>query len=284
MPLEISIPFQIVLLLAVPILAALLVVRRWATPGADHLRVFVGGAAAFLAAQAVLLAISQIPGLVGKVDIPAQWQLPVTAVVYGLGIGFFEETARFAVLRLWLKDVRSWADGLLLGIGHGGAESIFTGLMAATWFMTMNSLRSGPPPGQEITEAEQANLDQMVATYWGVSWHAPVLAAVQQILLLVLSVGLASLVMRVFLTGQMVYLLAAIGLHSLAGGAMIFSSQFGAVYSLGVTALAACIGLVIARHFSPGQASGPGTPPLAARPKAVPEPPPKKTRRKRAHK
>jgi len=198
---------------------------------------------------------------VGMGSVPSEWQGAVSAIAFGLAIGILEELANFAVLRFWLRDVRSWAHGLMLGLGHGGAESAFSGIVGFIWYMTMSSLRAGPPAGEDISEAERAGLDQLVASFWSTSWPTPILAGLQQALLIVLSLGLATLVMRVFLTGKIIYLPTAMALHSLAAGSLVFAGQYGLPASLAASAMFAAIGLVIVRRFA--------EPPPALQPAAV---------------
>lgn len=249
--LDIAIPIQIALLVATPLLAAWLVVRFLRKGSNDSLRLFAGGMVSYVAAQAALVVLAQMIGQIGGLPaIPSDWSFVANAAAFGLAIGVGEELACFFVLRLWLKDVRSWAQGLMLGLGHGGAESIFSGIVTLMWFTTMITLRSGAPAGEALSEAEQANIDQALASYFSTPWHVPMLAGLQQVCMLALSVGLASLVMRVFLTGRMVYLPAAMALHSLAVAVTIYAGQLSAVHSAVAAAFFGMAGLVIVRRLA----------------------------------
>lgn len=247
---EIAIPIQIVLIIGVPILAGWLLVRRYGTDGTDHLRIFLGGVLSYAVAQAVLLVLSQAIGMIGLPSVPTAWQPLVTAIAYGVGIGVFEELARFAVLRLWLRDVRSWAQGLMLGVGHGGAESALSGVMVLIWYMTMQSLRSGVPASENVTPEEKASLDKLAAAFWNQPWPDAILGGVQQVCVIALAVGLATIVMRVFLTGKLIYLPAAMGLHALASTTLVLLNQVGMVYSTIVAVAFGIVGLLIARAFA----------------------------------
>jgi uncharacterized membrane protein YhfC len=257
--LDTAILIQIALQIGVPILGAWLLVRRYGRPGNDNLRVFAAGMVAFAAAQATLVAASQGIALLHLPSVPAEWGGLANAAAFGLSIGVLEELANYLVLRFWLRDVRSWAQGLMLGIGHGGGESVFTGIVTAMWWGTMTSLRSGPPPGQTVTDAEKASIDQMLAQYFGTPWHVPIAAGVQQVLLLVIAAGLASLVMRAFLTRRIVYLPAAMGLHALATGSTIYAGQFGILYSLVTAGVFAALAMGIVLRLARAE-SGIGAP------------------------
>ncbi len=283
---EIAIPIQIVLMIGVPVLAGWLLVRRYGTDGTDHLRIFLGGVLSYAVAQAALLVLSQAIGMLGLPSVPSAWQPLVTAIVYGVSIGVFEELARFAVLRLWLRDVRSWAQGLMLGVGHGGAESALSGVMALIWYMTMQSLRSGVPASENVTPEEQASLDRLTTAFWNQPWPDAIMGGLQQVCMIGLAIGLATLVMRAFLTGKLIYLPAAMGLHALASTTLVLLNQAGMVYSAIVTVALGIVGLLIARAF----AAPPPALPVAAiaqAPLAAEDAPPaRKTRpqKKRARK
>jgi uncharacterized membrane protein YhfC len=187
--LDVAIISQIVLQIAFPVVLGWLLVRRYGSEHVDSLRVFLAGALSFAIAQATLLALTQAATMLGLPSIPSEWQRASSALAFGLGVGVLEELARFAVLRLWLREARSWAHGLMLGVGHGGAESVFSGVVGAVWYMTMSSLRNAPPPGEQLSDADQASLDQIVTAFFSTPWHSPIMAGIQQVCMLVHGVG-----------------------------------------------------------------------------------------------
>lgn len=262
--LEIIIPLQVIVMIGAPIAAAVFVIRRFGRRGVDHLRIFLGGTISFLAAQALLIALAQAAGLLGSTAIPVTWNAIAGAAAFGLALGLCEGLALFAVLRLWLRDVRSWADGLLLGIGYSGSEAIFTGAVSGVWFMTMLSLRGGAPAGQELNEAEKAEFERAVSAYWNIPLESPLAAAAQQVFLLVVSIAVAALVMRVLLSGKLVYLPAAMALSALVRGATLYAANFGPLTSMTVAGVGAVVALLVTRAlFLP-------TPePVAAQPDAA---------------
>jgi uncharacterized membrane protein YhfC len=281
--LDVAIISQIVLQIAFPVVLGWLLVRRYGSEHVDSLRVFLAGALSFAIAQATLLALTQAATMLGLPSIPSEWQRASSALAFGLGVGVLEELARFAVLRLWLREARSWAHGLMLGVGHGGAESVFSGVVGAVWYMTMSSLRNAPPPGEQLSDADQASLDQIVTAFFSTPWHSPIMAGIQQVCMVVLSMGLATLVMRAFLTGKLIFLPAAIGLHSLASATLIFISDFGLPVSLAASLAFAAVGLAII--WLAARSSPPADPPPADEAAAPAAPSrPQRARRKRSKK
>ena len=247
-PIEIAVPIQIGLLIGVPVVAGALLLWRYGAGQTNIWRVIVGGIAGFAAAQLVLLGLVPLMGALGLPDPPTQWSRLLISLVYGLAIGVVEEGVLYLLLRFWLRDARSWAHGLMLGVGMGGAESVFTGVTSLMWYFTLTSLKTGPPPGQQLTDADTVRINEVLASYWGTPWQLPLLSALQEICLLALAVALASLVMYVFLSGRIIYLPAAMGLHAVAVTTTLFIGQYGAGYSLAVSVVFAVLALgIVAR-------------------------------------
>lgn len=95
---------------------------------------FVLGVLAFIVSQILL----RIPLLQYLGDHSAAYAMfsvtqPVLfAILLGLSAGLFEELARFAAMRFFMKQ-RSWQAGFLFGAGHGGIEAVlFVGISALT--------------------------------------------------------------------------------------------------------------------------------------------------------
>lgn len=46
--------------------------------------------------------------------------LLVLSIFLGLSAGIFEGVARYLTFRFWAREARSWGQGLMVGMGHGG--------------------------------------------------------------------------------------------------------------------------------------------------------------------
>lgn len=280
---NIAVLIQIVVQIAAPLALGWWLVRRYGGEKVDSLRIFLGGMLGYAVAQVALLAASQLVSFVDVSAMPEQQRQIIGALGFGLGVGVLEELARYGVLRLWLRDVRSWGHGLIFGAGHGGSESIFTGVIGAIWYMTMQSLRLGPPAGETLSEAEMANLDQVVSAYLNAPWQMPLLSAAQQVCMIVLSLALATLVMRVFLTGRPIYLPVAMIVHGAAATSIVYLGSFSMPLSALVAgAFAVLAVIIVARYAEPTPViAAPVTPPAAG---SLPATPAARPRRKRAKK
>jgi uncharacterized membrane protein YhfC len=155
--------------------------------------------------------------------------LLISASLLGLSAGLFEEMARYIAYRWWVKDARSWARGLLLGAGHGGAEAILVGLLVLLAFVQMLALRGQdlfslvPPDAVQLAE-------QQVSAYWSASWYDSLLSLVERALTLPVQISLSILVLQVFTRDQSRWLWIAIGWHTLVDALAVFSAQTWGIY------------------------------------------------------
>jgi uncharacterized membrane protein YhfC len=147
--------------------------------------------------------------------VPEQYQLLFSALFLGLSAGLFEEITRYAGLRWWAKDARSWGKGLLFGSGWGGMEAIIFFiiplLLNYVIFLALRTqdLSSMLPPEQ------LAPLQDGLDMFWGVAWYDSLLGAVERILVLPIQIAFTILVLQVFVRGQSRWLWFAIVWHAL---------------------------------------------------------------------
>jgi uncharacterized membrane protein YhfC len=116
---------SILLMILLPILLAALLRRRFVIPWF----LFCAGILTFIASQVVHLPLNAwladlgILPQAGRDVNPPIWQY---ALVAGLTAGLCEELARTAGYAI-LKRYRRFEDGVMLGLGHGGIESMVFG-------------------------------------------------------------------------------------------------------------------------------------------------------------
>lgn len=118
--------FALVISLGLPLLLSFYAFyKKMAVP-------FLLGALAFFVSQVLL----RIPILQVISENSASFHMfavrqPILfAVVIGLSAGLFEEPARYAAMRFFMKE-RNWRAGFVFGAGHGGIEAaLFVGLNA----------------------------------------------------------------------------------------------------------------------------------------------------------
>lgn len=169
----------------------------------------------------------------------------ISAIFLGFSAGIFEETARYAVLRWWQKDIRTWSKGLLYGAGHGSIEAIILGLLVLFTFYQMISLRGSDL--NSLVPAEYLSLvQQQINAYWSVSWQSSLLGAIERTLTIPFHISAALLVVQTFTRGQARWLWLAIVWHTIVDALVVTASQLWGIYiAEGLLGLTSIISLVV---------------------------------------
>lgn len=206
---------------------------------------------------------------------PASSGLPWTvAALYGLSAGVFEELARYAMYRWWLKDARSWRKGLLAGAGHGGMEAILLGLLVLASFIQVVALQ-GTNLATLVPEEQIDAVRQQLAAYWSLPWYTSLLGAVERLFTLPFHVAASVMVLQAFTRRNLAWLGLAIFWHALVDGAVVYLAGFISIYAIeGVIGLLALIniGIIFAlRQPEPEPLATPDLPPVEESALALPE-------------
>ena len=278
--------FSALLMIALPLAVGLYLTRRWQKGWG---LVFVG-AVTFISSQvghlpfngAVLNPVLARLGFGAEPGPPPVLALATAALLLGLSAGIFEEGARFLVYRFWIRRARTYREGVLFGLGHGGAEAIAVAVLAILQLAQAYALRgqdlSTIVPADQLAVA-QAQLD----AYWAIPAPAALLSAVERASALAVQITLAVLVLQAFTRRRgWLWLLAAILWHAAIDAAAVFTgvqwgtyqgSVAGAVASeimVGVFALVSLWFLVRLRPTESSAEVTPPSPPSPARPLAPP--------------
>jgi uncharacterized membrane protein YhfC len=213
--------------LAGPILLALWWRRRTGAP----FSAFGVGALVFFVAQVVLRFPWQIP-LARRIQSHPELVLPFL-VFSALTAGLFEETGRWLGYRYLLRE-RTPRTGVMLGLGHGGLESMLLvglpliGLLAA-WLLASYGV-IGPGEALEAIRRQTASLH-----FWNVQ-----LAALERASAMAAHIGLSLVVLQVWLRGGLRWLFLAIALHfaiNALGGTLMHQLRLSAVLAELVVAI-----------------------------------------------
>jgi uncharacterized membrane protein YhfC len=267
------------LMVALPLLLGWLIARK-------HLgtwRIFGLGALTFVASQILHFPFNS--WLLTPLLVRLGWSQPTrgiplfgTAVLLGLSAGIFEETARALGYRYLLVGKRSWGTGLMYGAGHGGAEAILLGLVAAYALAQALVLRNADLTAV-IPAAQVATVRAQLAAYWSAPWSYSLLGAVERLCALAVQVSLAVLVLQAFRRRNGWWVAAAIGWHALvdASAVAVFAIH-GAYVTEGVLAAEAAASLAfIFRLRSPEAQTPPASPPMDVRHVPLSDMPPEPT-------
>jgi uncharacterized membrane protein YhfC len=272
------------LIIALPLALGAFLIRRW------HL----GWGLAFVGAVTFLLSqVAHIPfngqllnpllarlGFGTGAGAPAVGPLAVAAVLLGLSAGVFEEGARFLIYRFWIRRARTYREGVLFGLGHGGAEAIAIGVLAILQHAQAYALRgqdlSTVVPADQVAAAEAA-----LAQYWATPAPIFLLGAVERASALAVQITLAVLVLQAFTRrGGALWLLGAVLWHAAVDAAAVFAGSLwgatqaslpGAIATEILIAAFAVASLVILLRLRPASADMAIAPPSAPPPVALPK-------------
>jgi uncharacterized membrane protein YhfC len=204
------------LLIAMPIVLGFVVTRKYEL----YWRLWWIGTAIYVLAQIILLPFDNyvVSQLLGKINnnptLSAVTVLIISALIVGVAVALVEEALRYAMFRWWAKEARAWADGLLAGIGHGGAAAIFLGAIVLYNFLNMVYARSVDI--SKFVTADQLPLVQaQVNAYWSTPWYTTLAEIVQQVFIFPVQICLALVMLQAFLRKQWVWAFVAFGYHAL---------------------------------------------------------------------
>ncbi len=211
------------------LLLPLFVALAWTKRTKASWRLFGIGTAAFIASQVLhipfnIFALSSLLELAGLDASESVGALAVIAIALGLSAGIFEETARYLVYRYWLKRESAWHEGIMLGLGHGGVESIIVGglaLYALAQVLVLRGENLGnyiPPDQIELAQAQ-------LTAYWNMPWHTVLLGAVERLAALSFHIGASVIVLQALRRDNLIWLGIAIAWHALLDGIAVFGGQ-----------------------------------------------------------
>jgi uncharacterized membrane protein YhfC len=191
------------------------------------------GAATFILSQVGHIPFNIAVGALFETGVlpapPPAWELPFQAIFLGLSAGLWEELARYATYRWWAKTARSWAEGLMLGAGHGGIEAILLGLLVLATFVGMLVARS-LDLSQMVPPEQLLLAQQQVQAYWSAPWYDTLIGALERATTLVFHLAASLLVLQVFLRRQIRWLWLAVAWHALLDALAVFSAQTWGIY------------------------------------------------------
>ncbi len=185
---------------------------------------------------------------------PGTLALVWVGLAFGLSAGLFEELGRYVVYRLGLKGVERWGDGLAFGAGHGGMEAVLLGGLGVLTVIQIISL-DGMDLAQ-VVPPEQLPVAQMqIEAFWAAPWYMIGLGFVERIFAICFHLSASLLVLQAVRRKSVVWLVAAIGWHTLLDAAAVYgASSWGAVATEGVLGVFALVSLWVVARLRDGPA------------------------------
>lgn len=165
------------------------------------------------------------------------WTLVWTCLVLGLTAGLCEETARAAGYWL-LKRTRRYEDGLMLGLGHGGVESmVFGGVLTAATLSSLVPLIGTDLSALNLSTEQAAALALQLESLSGSPLVAAGLPLFERLLAMALHVVLSVLVLKAFQRRNWLYYAGAVVYHMLVDAGAVYTAQVYGGYAASYLAL-----------------------------------------------
>ena len=151
-------------------------------------------------------------------------------VVLVSSAGLFEEVGRYIGYRWLLRKLpKTWAGGVMYGLGHGGFESII--VVALPTFLTLANLMLLPSVLPTLPEAQRVLITQQLAAVGATPEWLSLVGVYERVWTIAIHIALSLVVLQVFLRNRMRWLWYSVGLH-----ALVNSVAFLALLGLGTTA------------------------------------------------
>ena len=205
-------------------------------------KLVLAGGLTFIASQ-----ILHIPLVVGLNKFLQNSSLLVTAIILGLLAGIFEETARYILFKFILKKSRTWQEGVLVGLGHGGTEAILIGISVALTLVNMIAYRNIDLSTVPSIPPEQLELaKQQVEAFWSTQPYMALLGFFERIFAMCLHVSLSLMVLYGLAKKQAIWFWLALLWHAFVDAAAVYAVQsIGALPTVGLNAIFAAISVWI---------------------------------------
>ena len=203
---------SVVLMIVIPVVLAVILRRYFQVSWL----LFGIGTLTFIGSQVVHLPLNKLLTDMGILPQSATegWALIQMAGILGLTAGLCEELAR-AVGYALLRKFRRFEDGLMLGIGHGGIESmVFGGVLTAATISSLMALRGQNLQDLGLSPDQMEALTMQIEMYTRSAWSGfgPL---IERLLAMALHITFSMLVWKAFSKRNAWYVVLAIVYHAL---------------------------------------------------------------------
>jgi ABC-2 type transport system permease protein len=199
------------------------VLRRWQPVPWFY---FIVGVLTFTGAQIVHILLNELLIRIGVLpsEMPEGSALIGSALLLGLTAGLTEELGRAVGFRL-VPKARRYADGLMMGLGHGGLEAMLVGVIMAAGISSLWNLDSIGLLPQGATAVDYATVQQQLELI-NQTPLAALAPLVERLIAITAQVSLTIMVLSAFTKRQWLFVLVAIFYHALLDAAAILGTQW----------------------------------------------------------
>ena len=213
-------------------------------------KLFFAGALTFIASQVLHIPfLAWLTALFNNGTLPAPpfaWTTIFNAVLLGLLAGIFEETARYILFKFFLKNARTWNEGVLVGAGHGGVEALILGVLGVFTVINMLVLRNADLSAMGIPADQLELAKQQVAAFWSSPAYTGLLGLAERVFAICLHISLSAMVLYSVAYKKPIWFWLAMLWHALVDAAAVYLAPLvGALAVEGVVAGMAIVSLAI---------------------------------------
>ena len=215
----------ITLMIIVPVLLAIAFRRRFRALWL----LWSAGAVAFFLSQVYHLPLNNLlgrMGLIGPIG-PDAPDLLRTAFILGLSAGISEGLMR--IVTFWFLNRRGlvdrWSGGTMVGLGHGGIESMIIGAFTALSVAGLLSLQGTDLSTLGLAAEQMVTLEKQLAAVTTPS-AAALLPFVERLMAMALHVAVSLLVWLSFRRRNALFAVTGILYHALVDGVVVYAGQF----------------------------------------------------------
>ncbi len=232
-------------MILLPLVLAFYLTRKFSLPW----KLVLAGALTFIASQ--ILHIPVVYGLTALftnniLSIPASWITIFNAIVLGLLAGIFEETARWVLYKFVLKQAKTWNEGVLVGVGHGGVEAILLGGLALASVLSMIAMRNADLSAFGVPADQLELAKKQVADFWSAPVYMAFLGLIERVFAVCLHLSLSVMVLYSVVYRKPVWFWAALLWHAIVDALAVYLMPIlGALGIEAVVGICATISLVI---------------------------------------
>lgn len=211
-------------------------------------KLILAGGLTFIASQ-----VLHIPLVIAMGSFLQSVSLLINAIILGLLAGIFEETARYILFKFILKNIRSWKEGILVGLGHGGTEAVLLGILAAVGLVNMMVYQNIDLSTVPSIPADQLELaKQQVAAYWSAPWYIALMGFVERIFAICLHVSLSVMVLYAIAYRKPIWFWLALLWHAFVDAVAVYVGQEAGILAVeGIVAVFALISVWIVFRMRP---------------------------------
>jgi uncharacterized membrane protein YhfC len=239
-------------MIILPIVLAFYLTRKFSLSW----KLVFAGALTFIASQVlhipVVYGITAIFQSTSAPIIPEAWRPLFNGILLGLLAGIFEETARWVLYKFILKNVKTWKEGVLVGVGHGGVEAVILGVLALTSVISMIAMRNTDLSTLGIPADQLELAKQQVASFWSAPLYTAFLGLIERVFAVSLHLSLSVMVLYSVVYKKPVWFWAALLWHALVDALAVYLMPIvGALGIEAVVGVCAVISLIILFRMKP---------------------------------